>query len=136
MSNNFKMESNKIQVSESALIPALNLRNNNLQKRQLREIITDIIKRISQELITAHREGKHYVITTIPTTFDVANMANRDSQLCIWANIIDELIAKHYRIWINPKKNVCRIKITWMSPEDESEIKYQMQLIAKHSGKF
>ena len=105
MSNNFKMESNKIQVSESALIPALNLRNNNLQKRQLREIITDIIKRISQELITAHREGKHYVITTIPTTFDVANMANRDSQLCIWANIIDELIAKHYRIWINPKKN-------------------------------
>jgi hypothetical protein len=130
------MDSNKIQVSDNALIPALSLRNNNLQKRQLREIITDIIKRISQELTTSHREGKHFIVTTIPTTFDVANMANRDSQLCVWSNIIDELIAKQYRIWINPKKNACRIKITWMSPEDESEIKCQMQLIAKHTGNF
>jgi hypothetical protein len=130
------MNTNKIQLSDNALIPALNLRNNNLQKRQLREIITDIIKRISQELVVSHREGKHFIITTIPTTFDVPNMANRDSQLCIWSNIIDELISKNYRIWINPQKNECRIKITWMSPEDESEIKYQMQLIAKHSDKF
>jgi hypothetical protein len=130
------MDSNKIQVSDNALIPALSLRNNNLQKRQLREIITDIIKRISQELTTSHREGKHFIVTTIPTTFDVTNMANRDSQLCVWSNIIDELIAKQYRIWINPKKNACRIKITWMSPEDESEIKCQMQLIAKHTGNF
>jgi hypothetical protein len=130
------MDSDKIQLSDTSLIPAINLRNNNLQKRRLREIITDIIKRISQELIVAHREGKHFIITNIPTTFDVSNMANRDSQLCIWSNIIDELIAKQYRIWINPKKNVCRIKITWMSPEDESNVKYQMNLIAKHTGNF
>jgi hypothetical protein len=123
-------------VSESALIPAINLRNNNLQKRQLRELITDIIKRISQELIVAHREGKHFMITTIPTTFDISNMANKDSQLCVWSNIIDELMLKHYRVWIHPKKNACRIKITWMSPEDESEIKYQINLIAKYTKSF
>ena len=130
------MNSDKITISESALIPATKQRNNNLQNRQLREIITDVIKRINQELILAHREGKHFVITTIPTTFDVANMANKDSQLCVWANIIDELKLKNYRIWIQPKKNVCRIKITWMSPEDESEIKYQINLIAAHTKSF
>lgn len=130
------MSFDKIQISESALISALNLRNNNLQRRQLREIITDVIKRISQELILSHREGCHHIITTIPTTFDVANMSNKDSQRYIWANIIDELLTKHYRVWISPKKNACRIKITWMSPEDESEIKHQTNIIAKHIGHF
>jgi hypothetical protein len=62
-------------------------------------------------------------------------MTNTDSQRYIYASIIDELIAKDYRIWILPGKDSCKIKITWMSPDDESEVKYQTQLIAKHTHK-
>jgi hypothetical protein len=130
------MNSDKIQISKDALITATSLRNNNLQKRSLKESITDIIKRISQELLTAHREGSHHIITTMPITFSIPNMSNTDSQRYIYASVIDELISKDYRIWIAPGKNVCQIKITWMSSEDESEVKYQMQLIAKHTHKF
>jgi hypothetical protein len=130
------MSSGKIQLSKDALVTASSLRNNNLQKRTLKEAITDIVKRISQELITAHREGSHHIITTMPITFSIPNMSNTDSQRYIYASIIDELIAKDYRIWIAPGKNVCQIKITWMSPDDETEIKYQIQLIAKHTKKF
>jgi len=130
------MSSDKIQLSKDALVKANSLRNNNLQKRNLKEVITDIIRRISQELITAHREGSHHIITTMPITFSIPNMSNTDSQRYIYASVIDELISKDYRIWIDPGKDVCKIKITWMSHEDETEIKYQMQLIAKHTKKF
>ena len=123
----------KITISSDALVPAFTLKNNNLQKRHLKEEITNIIKRISEELVESHREGKHDIITTIPITFSVANMSNRDSQRIIYASVLDELIKKNYRAWISLKKNECRLKITWMSPDDELEIKYQTNLIAKHS---
>ena len=130
------MNFDKIQISKDALITANSLRNNNLQKRNLKEVITDIIKRISQELIISHREGSHHIITTMPITFSIPNMSNKDSQRYIYASVIDELIAKDYRIWISPGKDTCQIKITWMSPDDESEIKYQTQIIAKHTHKI
>ena len=126
----------KIQISSDALVTANSLRNNNLQRRNLKEVITDIIKRINQELIEAHKEGCHHIITNMPITFSIPNMSNKDSQRFIWASVIDELISKDYRIWISPTKNVCRIKVTWMSQDDESEIKYHNQLIAKHTHTF
>lgn len=128
--------SDRLEISKDALIHANNLRNNNLQKRQLKEAITDIIKRISQELIIAHREGKHNIIISIPITFSISNMSNKDSQRFIWASVIEEMLSKDYRIWISPTKDTCRIKITWMSPEDETEIKHQMNLIAKYTKHF
>jgi hypothetical protein len=130
------MDSTKIIISNDALITANSLRHNNLQKRNLKEVITDIIRRISQELAAAHREGGRDIITSVPITFSIPNMSNTDSQRYVYASVIDELISKDYRIWISPGKNVCRIKITWMSPADESEISYQTQLIAQHTKKF
>lgn len=126
----------KIDIATDALIHANNLRNNNLQRRQLKEMITDIVRRISQELVTAHKEGKHYVITNIPITYSISNMSNKDSQRFIWASVISELKSKYYRVWISPAKNVCRLKITWMSPDDETEVSQQMNLIIKHTNEF
>ena len=126
----------KIEINSDALVPANNLRNNSLQKRSLKEAVTEIIKRISQELIAAHREGSHDIITAIPITFSIPNMSNKDSQRVIWAKIIEELISKQYRVWISPSKDTCRLKITWMSADDINDVKYQMQIIAKHKGEF
>ena len=128
--------SDKINITTDALVHSNNLRNNNLQRRQLKEAITDIIRRISQELILAHREGKHFIITSIPITFSISNMSNKDSQRIIWSNVIEELTSKNYRIWISPSSETCRIKITWVSPEDENDIQNQMNIIAKHTHKF
>jgi hypothetical protein len=128
--------SEKITINNDALIHANSLKNNSLQKRQLKEIITDIIRRISQELIIAHREGKHSITTNIPITFTIPNMSNKDSQRVVWSNIIDELKSKSYRIWISPSKDTCHVKITWMSPDDENEITTQMKLIIKHTKRF
>ena len=129
-------EACKIKISSDALCSANNLRNNNLQRRSLTEAAVDIIRRINQELILAHREGRHDIITTMPIVFSIPNMSNTDSQRYIYASVIDELINKGYRIWISPDKDTCKIKVTWMSDTDEAEIKYQIQLIAKHTVKF
>jgi hypothetical protein len=130
------MNSDKININTEALIPATKLRNNNLQKRSMKEIITDVIKQISQELVLAHREGRHDITTSIPITYAIPNMSNADGQRVVYATIIEELIEKGYRIWINPGKNECRIKITWMSPADENELHLQNALIAKHTKKI
>jgi hypothetical protein len=128
--------SDKINITNDALVHSNNLRNNNLQRRQLKESITDIVRRINQELILAHREGKHLVITSIPITFSISNMSNKDSQRVIWSSVIEELRSKNYRVWISPTSETCRIKITWVSPADENDIQNQMNIIAKHTDKF
>ena len=130
------MECLKLKISNNIITSAHSLRRNNIQKRILAEIVTDILKNINQELVTAHRNGCHNIITTIPITFNVNNMSNTDSQRHIYSSIIAELISKNYRIWISPGKNECRIKITWMSPEDETEINEQMQLIVTYTKPF
>jgi hypothetical protein len=129
-------DTSKIKVSADALCNANSLRNNSLQRRSLTETVVDIIRRINQELITSHREGRHDIITSMPIVFGIPNMSNTDSQRFIYASVIDELINKGYRVWISPEKDACKIKVTWMSDTDEAEIKYQTQLIAKHTVKF
>lgn len=127
------MNSDKITISEDALVHACKLRNNNLQKRNLKEVITDVIRQVSHELVIAHREGRHDIITSMPITFSISNMSNADSQRVIYSSVIEELIAKDYRVWIHPAKDNCRLKITWMSPDDEAEMRHQMKLIARHT---
>ena len=127
---------NKIEISSDTVINASSLRNNNIQKRHIKENITEILKRLNQELINSHREGKQYVITTLPITFDVPNMINKDTQRLIWSRVIEFLLEKKYRVWINPTNDSCKIKITWMNEIDEMDIKNQNNIIIRHTKKF
>ena len=58
------------------------------------------------------------------------------AQRHIYSNVIEELLNKGYYVSINTSKDICRIKITWLSPEDKADIKYQMEIIAKHTTTF
>lgn len=127
---------NKIEISPDMVINANSLRHNNIQKRHLKENITEILKRLNQELINSHREGKHFIVTTLPITFDIPNMINKDSQRLIWSSVIQYLIEKKFRVWINPTNNSCKIKITWINETDEIDISNQNQIIIKHTKQF
>lgn len=127
---------NKIEISNDTILNASSLRNNNIQRRHIKENITEILKRLNQELITSHREGKHFIITTLPITFDIPNMINKDTQRLIWSRVIEFLIEKNYRVWINPTKDSCRLKITWMQEVDEIDINDQNNIIIKHTKTF
>jgi hypothetical protein len=127
---------NKMEITPDIVINANALRNNNIQKRHIKESITEILKRLNQELINAHREGKHFIITSLPITFDIPNMINKDSQRLIWSSILNFLLEKKYRVWINPTNDSCKIKITWINEVDEVEISEQNNIIIKHTKNF
>ena len=127
---------NSFTMSDDILINANSLRNNNIQKRQIKENVIEILRRLNQELITAHREGKHDILTTLPITFDISNMVNKNSQRVIWSKVIEYLIKKKYRVWINPANDSCKLKITWVNETDESEIKMQNNIIIKNTKNF
>lgn len=126
----------KINISDDVLINASLLRNNNIQKRQIKENIIEILRRLNQELTTAHREGKYNIITTLPITFDISNMINKNSQRVIWSNVLEYLIKKKYRVWINPTNDSCKLKITWVNEDDETEINIQNNIIIKNTKTF
>jgi hypothetical protein len=123
-----------IDVSGDTLIDANNLRNNNVQKRKIKENVIEIIRKIDEDVKIAHREGKHCIITEIPIIFDIPNMNNKDAQRSVWANIIDILKQKNYRVAINHDNSSCRLKITWISNEDELILKSQIQILNEHKA--
>jgi len=127
---------NKIEISADMVINANSLRNNNIQKRHIKETITEILKRLNQELINAHREGKHFIVTTLPITFDIPNMNNKDTQRLIWSRVLEYLLEKKYRVWINPTNDSCKIKITWINEVDEIDIANQNRIIINHTKKI
>ncbi len=126
----------QIEVSNETLVDANNLRHNSSQKRQIKEVVIDIIKKINEEIKNAHREGRHEIITNLPIVFDISNMCNKSAQRVVWANIVEILKYKNYRVWIKPMTNDCVLKITWISSEDELQIKNQTQILADHSKNF
>lgn len=121
-----------IDVSPDTLIDANNLRNNNVQKRKIKESVIEVIRKIDEDVKIAHREGKHCIITDIPIIFDIPNMNIKDSQRAVWSNIIDILKQKNYRVYINHNNSSCRLKIMWISNEDELILKSQNQILAEH----
>jgi hypothetical protein len=122
-----------MEISSDILIDAKCLRNNNVQKRQIKEILVDILKRIDEELKTAHQEGRNSLMTELPLIFGISNMLEREAQRVIWYKVIEFLKNKNYIISINPREDTCLLKITWFSKEDFAEIKHQNDVIAMHT---
>lgn len=63
-------------------------------------------------------------------------MSNKVSQRIIWYQIIKILSSKNYRVYINPTKDVCKLKITWITKEDEVTILHHTKTIAEHTKIF
>jgi hypothetical protein len=125
-----------IEISNETLTDANTLRNNSTQKRKIKEEVVSILKKINEEIKDAHRIGKHIIITDIPIVFDIPNMDNKSAQRSVWANVVEILKYKNYRVWINPSKNHCQLKITWLSSDDELHIKNQTKILADSTYQF
>lgn len=112
------------------------LRNSNVQKKHIQEIVSLLLKEINEKINIAHRDGHHYIITELQFIFDIPNMSNADAQRKIWARIINTLEMKKYRVWLKTTDNRCYLKITWFSAEDESETRTECEILESHRGIF
>ena len=130
------LDNDKELICRDIVTDANKLRHNNIQKKSIKENITEILRRINEELVIAHREGNYSIMTHIPIIFDVPNMSNRVSQRIIWYHVMKHLLDKNYRININPTKDFCKLHITWITREDEQMIAVQTKVIAEHTRRF
>ncbi|MGL5936420.1 MAG: hypothetical protein ACRCZI_12465 [Cetobacterium sp.] len=122
-------------IGES-LIHATDMRQNNLQKRQINDYLTEIIGQINRELIEAKKLGKHSIITEIPYIFDISNMDQKDSQRIIWARTIAILQNKEFTIKINTTQGKCKVKISWLTNIEQSTINQQNSILASCEDNF
>jgi hypothetical protein len=125
-----------LDISNKVLVDANHLKNNGIQKRQIKEHVVAILRKINDELREAHMEGKHVIITQLPIIFDISNMNLHDSRRAVWATIISTLRCKNYRVWICSSNDDCKLKITWISEEDELLLQNQKQILSKHTASF
>jgi hypothetical protein len=121
---------------KNSLVDAKTLRNNNIQKSYIDDILRDIISNINTELKIAKSNGDHYIITEIPLIFNIPNTHVKDSQRIIWSALIALLKNKNYGVIIDHNTNSCRLKITWLAPADESLIQSQLRLLNECTGEF
>jgi len=130
------VDNDKDLVARDIVVDANKLRHSNIQKKVLKENITQILRKINDELSVSHREGNYSTITTMPIVFDIPNMSNKVSQRIIWFHVLQHLMVKNYRVAINPSKDFCKLKITWITKEDEEMMSRQTQIIAEHTKRF
>lgn len=119
----------------NVIIDAEILKKSSEQRTLLRKSTTDILRSLMDDIMKAKQSYKNSTITRLPITFQVPGLSNKDAQRIIWSNIIKELNKKNYRVKINPAKDSCLIQIIWVSKEEESIIREQLDLIASHVDK-
>jgi len=117
------------------LVDAEILKKSSEQREILRKSTTDILRSLMDDIMRAKQSYKSNLTTRLPITFQIPGLSNKDAQRIIWSNIITELNKKNYRVKINPSKDACLLQIIWISKEEESVIREQLDLIASHVDK-
>lgn len=121
---------------DNIIVDAKTLQSNNAHKRFIYDYLQEILINLNKDIKAAKLLGQNYVITELPTIFDIPNVYNCDSQRTIWARTIEVLKKKNYRVCINHTKDSCLLKISWLPAEEERKIALERQIIAENSGKF
>jgi|SRR6476620_8482634 len=125
-----------MQNPNNILIDANSLKQSNTQKRRINEYVIEIIRQINKELKDAKGDGKHHIITEIPIIFEIPNITQEESKIAIWAQTINVLKNKGFNVAINYNKDVCRLKIEWMSEEEQGAINNQIKLLKDSFANF
>lgn len=112
------------------------LKGSNAQKRYIDDYLNSIIIQINTSLKMAKHSGAHCIIEEIPIVFDIPNMSNAESQRIIWSKVIETIQKKGFLVKINSNKDVCRLKIAWVSPVEEQEIRNQIKILQDSAGDF
>ncbi len=116
-------------------LESLYKRSHNLLMSQ---VIDDIYKSISHNIVTANTGGKSELLFDLPDTFEVGNIEQKDAQIIIYSTLI-ERIEKDGR---GPKVSLVRkpdgtsmFKINWPHSLDPRELDRRKQIIMKHLAK-
>ncbi len=106
--------------------------NVNKMKAVMKEV-NSILGHIDESIKNAYDQDCNKVIVSVPITFSIAYMSNKNAQRIVYFKILESLISRNYDVKIFLDKDKTCFIIKWVSDEEERDIQLQNVLLAKHT---
>jgi hypothetical protein len=114
-------------------IKADSLKINENKKKIINKQVVEILAHIDEELKKAHEQDKNVVSVTVPITFSIPYVSNKNAQRIIYSRLLESLIDRGYDVKISLSEEQTKLIIRWLTDEEEKDIEKQNQLLAKHT---
>jgi len=111
------------------------LKTNPNKLKAIMKEVTSILGHIDDEIKTAYETDCNDVVVSVPITYSIPYMSNRNAQRIIYYKILDSLLERGYHVNIHMEPDRTVFYIKWLSNEEEQEADIQNALLAKHTVK-
>lgn len=101
------------------MLKADTLRQTEVQSRQVESEVRQILLTIDKSIKTAHEEGGHEILYTLPLIFNIPNMNNVDAQRHIYFGVLKSLHDRKFSALIIPGGESMSVTISWLSDEEK-----------------
>ena len=108
--------------------------NENKMKSVMKEV-NSILGHIDESIKNAHDQDKNHVVVSVPITFAIPYMSNKNAQRIVYFKILESLLNRNYDVKISLETDKTCFIIKWISDEEEKDIHIQNLLLAKHTIK-
>lgn len=109
------------------------LSKNKDQSEHIKRIVYHILARIDDDLKEAHESGKKSISMTVPITFSIPHMKNKDAQREIYCGILQSLIKRNFNPKIEIKEESTIFHVTWLSKDELKDIEKQNSFLARYT---
>jgi hypothetical protein len=109
------------------------LKTNENKMKSIMKEVNSILGHIDESIKTAYDQDKNSVVVSVPITFSIPYMSNKNAQRVVYFKILESLINRNYDVKINLETDKTYFIIKWISDEEEKDIKMQNLLLAKHT---
>ena len=109
------------------------LKTNENKMKSIMKEVNSILGHIDESIKTAYDQDKNSVVVSVPITFSIPYMSNKNAQRVVYFKILESLISRNYDVKINLETDKTYFIIKWISDEEEKDIKMQNLLLAKHT---
>ena len=106
--------------------------NPNKSKAVMKEA-NAILRRIDDEIKLAYDRDECKVNVSVPITFTIPYMSNKNAQRSVYYKILESLLDRGYIVKIFLANDQTVFAITWLSEDEEKDVEQQNTLLAKYS---
>lgn len=109
--------------------------NPNKLKAVMKEV-TSILARVDDEIKNAYDRDESQVHVSVPITFAVPYMSNKNAQRIVYYKILESLLDRGFQVKILMSQDQTVYMIKWLTDDEEKDVEQQNTLLAKHCQEF
>ena len=112
------------------------LRTNTNKLKSVMKEVSCILGHIDDEIKTAYDKDCNNIAVTLPITFSIPYMSNKNAQRMVYYKVLESLLSRGYIVDIHMASDKTVYYIKWLSEEEEKEADLQNAILAKHTLKI